>query len=1178
MKQTITTWYLSFLLSSLSFGQNSVNPVSPNAAAFGKYIDIPVGEATGIPLIQIPINEIDDPELKLSILLSYHAGGQRVNDIATHVGLGWSLNAGGQITRVVNGKPDDLTEGYWFQYQNIPNRTVNYITDFSLLSNIDNGAYDTEPDMFYYNFNGTSGKFFLDPNYPDDTKPRIGQTIPLSNLKIEYFAGKFTITTDAGIIYEFSVIETTTQAVGSNGNADPVSFTSNWLLSKISSPLCENSILFSYDDEINLIYPSILSQSLKNFVSQEGTVVAGTNPNFCANNSGMINTWSISSITQRRLSRITFSKGYFLLVKGDERTDLSGDYVLEFIRKYDNNDVLILEYKFQYIYKGNRLHLNKLYQGKPGNYLPPTEFVYNTMNLPSVNSFSQDHWGFYNTKVNTNLIPKNIVVKPYFDFADREPNEAGTRASNLEKIIYPTGGSTSFEYELNKYGYEPGNTAVSYSTGTPTTLNANVSTLAGESNTQTYSLNILFPQKIIVAMSLTFPPYSSATPNVNKSVTISSGTSNVQFIQVDANTREYNITSTGLYQIVVTVYSEHSEVAFHALISYQSGLIVQKFKNGPGLRVKKITKNDGAGNVFGKSFIYQMEGETDRASGMLLGNPAYLQHIKQYTSFWSSSNCLMQCYILCAYDLVNSETKTGLGKIDGSYIVYKEVVTKEFNLNDIELSNGYIRRFFATPVSSVMSGFPSVTSIFPNYLYGYLKKEQTFDNTELKKKELVFNYQADNECGSVISPGLKVARIIFGLNQLGATNPSSINLIFQFRQYHVTTKWFKLISKVESIYSNNATNQYITETNEYFYENLKHLLPTKKITTRSGGTVLMDLYQYPHDLHPENIANSNTNQDVVALKSLIGLNIINVPVESYTLKKIGDNFKVTKATLNKYKLINSRPLLANQYVLKINNPISIYQPCSLLTTGLDYHPDYYETTKFNSYSKYGAPNEIVERGKVKSTIHASLAPLVVASAENASNSDMGYCGFEDYECRNTGISTNFLSGNLSLIRNSANCNYIESTDYVSGSKGFVLGGTCAGSIQSAIPLNVDQTYKIQFWMKNGSTVTVYNGSTAQTNVQTLKSQNGWTLQEYTLTNCISFSISGSGIIDDVKYFPVGAFLKTWVYKPLIGIVSEENENNNRLYYEYDGFNRLNKILNEDKKTIKKFIYSLGEVQ
>ncbi|MDP1726650.1 MAG: hypothetical protein Q8M15_07690 [Bacteroidota bacterium] len=1176
MKQAITTLYLSVLTVGLIYAQNSVNPVSPNAAAFGKYIDIPVGEATGIPPIQIPIDEIDDPGLKLAISLSYHAGGQRVNDIATSVGLGWSLNAGGQITRVVNGKPDDFTEGYWTQYERIPNRPVNYMTDFSLLNSISNGAYDTEPDLFYYNFNGESGKFILSNILWGLTPARHGETIPKSKLKIEYLAGKFTITTLGGIVYEFGITEAVSQAVTSNGNSDPVTFTSNWLLSKISSPLCENNILFDYDEEVNLVYSSILSQSLKNYLAQEGS---STSPNFCINNSGLNNAWSFSGLSQRRLNRITFSTGYYLFVKGAVRTDLAGDYTLEFIKKYNTNDELISEYKFQYIYKGNRLHLSKIFEGKGGIYLPPTEFFYNTMNLPTINSFSQDYWGFYNNKANTNLIPDNIINKPYFDFANREPNEAGTKASNLEQIIYSTGGSTIYEYEQNKYSFNSGNLPINNSIGTPVILNANVTALGGGGLTnQTYTINILFPQKIRVEFISTFPVNAPAYQQVSKSFNMMLGTQSLIYTQVNANTREYNILTAGTYQITIGASSEFSDFTYHGMISYQSGLIIQKFKYGPGLRIKKITKNDAAGNIFGKSYSYTLANEPDRQSGMMPGNLEYLQNFKEYTNISPAIGCPIPCYVLCTFQVVSSETKIGPGKVNGSYIVYKEVVTEDINPNFTTVSNGYVRKFFAAPNNSGITGFPAVTSLFPDYLYGYVTKEQIFDNANLKKKEVIYNYSSDNYFSTVFLHGLKVARIIFGYLPSDPSSSIIPHPFFQFKQYLLTNPWFKLDSKFEYTYSNNAFHEYLVESTEYFYENPIHLLLTKKITTIPDGTVLMEETRYPPDMNLEYFNNSHTNPEVRAMRALVASYIFNTPIEIYSSKKFGNTFKVIKSTLNKYSFVDSRPLLTSQYSLKIANPVSNFQLSYVTDNGLNYHPDYYETIKFNSYSKYGIANEISERGKVKSTIHSSLAPYVIAAAENASNSDMGYCGFEDYECRNSGTSTNFLSGNLSLIRNSASCNYIESTDFVTGSKGFVLGGTCASSIQSALPLNADQTYKIQFWMKNGSTLSVYNGYTAQTNPQTIKIANGWTLQEYTLTNCISFSISGSGIIDDIKYFPVGALMKTWVYKPLIGILSEENENNNHIYYEYDGFNRLDKILNEDKKIIKKYIYSLGEVQ
>ena len=85
------------------------------------------------------------------------------------------------------------------------------------------------------------------------------------------------------------------------------------------------------------------------------------------------------------------------------------------------------------------------------------------LNLP------EDYWGFYNGAItNANLIPQQTITyygiansisntqQPIGGAANREPNENYLTQGVLKKIIYPTGGYTQFEYELNKYQYETG--------------------------------------------------------------------------------------------------------------------------------------------------------------------------------------------------------------------------------------------------------------------------------------------------------------------------------------------------------------------------------------------------------------------------------------------------------------------------------------------------------------------------------------------------------------------------------------------------------------------------------------------------------------------------------------------------------------------------------------------------
>ncbi len=165
MKKRMMT-ILSFY-SVFAFGQNSggpqlekVLPLSPNAAAFQKFGDIPVGYYTGIPNISVPLYTIKSGSLELPISLSYHAGGVKVDDIASWVGLGWSLSAGGSINSQMRGKAD--AGGFL-------NGAVDWVTDFNNLNlaarynhylDIKNGIKDGQPDLFSLSIAGESFKFY----------------------------------------------------------------------------------------------------------------------------------------------------------------------------------------------------------------------------------------------------------------------------------------------------------------------------------------------------------------------------------------------------------------------------------------------------------------------------------------------------------------------------------------------------------------------------------------------------------------------------------------------------------------------------------------------------------------------------------------------------------------------------------------------------------------------------------------------------------------------------------------------------------------------------------------------------------------------------------------------------------------------------------------------------------
>lgn len=241
-----------------------VIPMTPQAAQFARYGEIPVGHTTGVPQIDIPIYTLSTGWIDIPISISYHASGFRVHDIPSPVGLGWVLNAGGLISRLVecisdfksstlfpNGvfnftsaaqidslksgmKKWQYASGNYYEDMSQWNSASNWESKF--FDNRDGGGFDTRSDRYCYNFLGNSGVARYDVA-TNELKP-----VPYSPIKIKRIADNdYVITDTKGIKYEFSCPETTT-----NPNVQYYAAT-GWYLTKITYPGRESdSIVFAY--------------------------------------------------------------------------------------------------------------------------------------------------------------------------------------------------------------------------------------------------------------------------------------------------------------------------------------------------------------------------------------------------------------------------------------------------------------------------------------------------------------------------------------------------------------------------------------------------------------------------------------------------------------------------------------------------------------------------------------------------------------------------------------------------------------------------------------------------------------------------------------------------------------------------------------------------------------------
>ncbi len=144
---------------------------TPNSANLGRYGDIPMSYYTGRADISIPLHHTEQRGVPLDITLSYDTSGILANSLPGWTGHGWILNAGGVITRSVNGAIDDYEpSSFWGSFGK-----ANYFNSYEKLTydinegngyhtlkeQVENDSCDLAPDVFYFNFMGKSGRFFL---------------------------------------------------------------------------------------------------------------------------------------------------------------------------------------------------------------------------------------------------------------------------------------------------------------------------------------------------------------------------------------------------------------------------------------------------------------------------------------------------------------------------------------------------------------------------------------------------------------------------------------------------------------------------------------------------------------------------------------------------------------------------------------------------------------------------------------------------------------------------------------------------------------------------------------------------------------------------------------------------------------------------------------------------------
>jgi YD repeat-containing protein len=465
-------------------------PKSPEAEAFEKYGNAQVDLYTGRPNIEIPLHVLEGREISLPLSISYDASGIKVEQVATNVGLGWNLTCGGRISLIANGQPDYGNNFYTPASSFIRDKINEYVQNrttfttitkgieyLNFLKNVAAGNYDAQYDYYSLNVLGINDYIVFDS---ETYQPKA-----LKNPRIKIQGSPTTgwvVTGEDGTKFLFEIHGAeTTQTHNQDGNTTPIvaqTYKSSWLLTKIISKNNKDEIVFNYATyNWNNSYKG--SSTTSKSVTKEYGINVGNpfgSPKYQYDFQPLYKTTQLmpQSITLNGtlLAFFGYSPREDIIFETNSGPDLTIGNALTMISfPYECNQKEI-NFEYSYFgssspsatYKEKRLKLDKLTikgsitfsesNSNPGNVINEKEKIYefeylNPESVPSLDSMNQDYLGLNNCAGNSDLVPGFSLGNYSFPGANRNPNLICALTGTLNKIIYPTGGYTEFEYEGN---------------------------------------------------------------------------------------------------------------------------------------------------------------------------------------------------------------------------------------------------------------------------------------------------------------------------------------------------------------------------------------------------------------------------------------------------------------------------------------------------------------------------------------------------------------------------------------------------------------------------------------------------------------------------------------------------------------------------------------------------------
>ncbi|GAA3934865.1 hypothetical protein GCM10022406_19100 [Hymenobacter algoricola] len=1168
-------------------------PSSPNAAALERYALMPVNEASGTPGISLPLYEGRSGQLAVSVAASYHASGVRVTDVASWLGLGWALNAGGTITRVVRGNPDEKTGGFRQNFANVPRSSDLRLfgglgkqptADYYKLDRIAEGQLDYEPDLYTYNIQGRAGCFMLgnDGQY---------HTAPMAPLDVALGDTSFTITDELGVQYFFGDRE-----YSSSSDLKKGKMIAAWNLSRIVSADKADTVRFEYKPAGLVNY--ILQQQVS-YVSKVEMVLdgkdksAGFNPQDDTHEIPLIRTHQYA----QQLRRIVFKGGRVELVVAP-RLDTNGSRLqaLHVVSRDGQDTLRTITFHHSYFNPETighfdaqntlRLRLDSVATQAGPEHLPPYAFGYSTVPLPDRLTGPRDYWGYANGRPGIpgpELIPTTLIQSRTYKGlvwvggGDRRPNPDHAQAGMLNRIRYPAGGE-------HRFVFEPNTVPEYYLVRNPRQekqVKASGPTTADALLTAPETLLITTPvSRVLCQVDINFKgwdaEYFGTTKHAYGKIIITditlgqpaavlrtwekyfdqSGSDTTTTVDLEAN-HTYRLEAQCRGPYVASLNLSYEKTS-HTM-AWRDAVV-----GGMRLREQFMRAAPNAAATI-KHYYYHAP-EQQLSSGYLVNSvpPRFLRNHVVCMRSLGEPGCTSNGSVVCPQPSILNVTYTtvssnSLGELEGQdQVVAYSAITVVDSASTGETAGKTVSRYSVSE-ETTMNGAPYPPKVLTSWKRGNLLSRSLYANSAAGDQLLAKTLYEYTDLDTVKIVGLHSMRdAVFTDGTLFTADDRAWPFAYMNTEQYCG--WSYLSQTRHYRYQPGDTTRQQLSITRYRYDNLTHQQPTLVETSLADGSWQQTRSRYAADYELVPVLNGIVAPPVMALAELGRIHAVAQLIEQVTTRRTATDTVVTQGALTEYRILTPGVVLpARQLSLQLPAPRhwTDFTP-SAVRIGSWIVDSFYRPTM--TVDHYDADRQVAELHRVEgnpiSYLWDPVARQPVGEIRHAPADRVAYTSFE----RNVPGTWQYAPNRVVAGGRT-------------GSRAYAPQSPSEYLLRHNIPTGA---YTVSCW--STATPTVWADGLVQPIPPPIQQTGPWSWYQIPIQvnhNTVSVSTAVGALLDEVRLLPVGAQMTTYSYDPLRGQTSQTDASGRTTTYEYDALGRLLRTRDDQGQLLTQQQYHYG---